>query len=392
MVTLYLDKIFNPRSVAIIGASDEEGTVGYALMKNFTEHGFEGKIYPVNIRKTEIHGLKAYQTVEQIPEPVDLAVIATPAKIVPDIVEQCGKAGVKGIIIISAGFKEIGPEGKALEDKIQEIKKKYGLRIIGPNCLGVIRPSIRLNATFVDKMPKPGNIAFISQSGALGTAILDWAIHENIGFSNFVSIGSMIDVDFGDLIDYFGTDPKTRSILMYIEGLTDARKFMSATRHFARTKPIIVVKTGKYTESAKAAASHTGSLTGEDIIYDAAFKRAGIVRVDEIEDLFNCAEVLGTQPLPKGPNLAIITNAGGPGVMATDALIAKGGKLAKLSQKTIEFLGSILPHYWSKGNPIDILGDAKADRYKAVIEACLNDENVDGIVIIYTAQAVAEPV
>ena len=392
MVTLYLDKIFNPRSVAIIGASDEEGTVGYALMKNFTEHDFEGKIYPVNIRKTEIHGLKAYQTVEQIPEPIDLAVIATPAKTVPDIVEQCGKAGVKGIIIISAGFKEIGPEGKALEDKILEIKKKYSLRIIGPNCLGVIRPSIKLNATFISKTPKPGNIAFISQSGALGSAILDWAIHENIGFSNFVSIGSMIDVDFGDLIDYFGTDQKTRSILMYIEGLTDARKFMSATRHFARTKPIIVVKTGKYTESAKAAASHTGSLTGEDIIYDAAFKRAGIVRVDEIEDLFNCAEVLGTQPLPKGPNLAIITNAGGPGVMATDALIAKGGKLAKLSQKTIEFLDSILPHYWSKGNPIDILGDAKADRYKAVIEACLNDENVDGILIIYTAQAVAEPV
>jgi len=392
LVTLYLDKIFNPRSVAIIGASDEEGTVGYALMKNFTEHDFEGKIYPVNIRKTEIHGLKAYQTVEQIPEPIDLAVIATPAKTVPDIVEQCGKAGIKGIIIISAGFKEIGPEGKALEDKILEIKKKYSLRIIGPNCLGVIRPSIKLNATFISKTPKPGNIAFISQSGALGSAILDWAIHENIGFSNFVSIGSMIDVDFGDLIDYFGTDPKTRSILMYIEGLTDARKFMSATRHFARTKPIIVVKTGKYTESAKAAASHTGSLTGEDIIYDAAFKRAGIVRVDEIEDLFNCAEVLGTQPLPKGPNLAIITNAGGPGVMATDALIAKGGKLAKLSQKTIEFLDSILPHYWSRGNPIDILGDAKADRYKAVIEACLNDENVDGILIIYTAQAVAEPV
>lgn len=392
MVTLNLDKTFNPKSVAIIGASNEEGTVGYALMKNFTEHGFEGKIYPVNIRKTEIHGLKAYQTVEQIPEPVDLAVIATPAKTVPDVVEQCGKMGIKGIIIISAGFKEIGPEGKALEGKIQEIKKKYGLRIIGPNCLGVIRPSIRLNATFVDKMPKPGNIAFISQSGALGSAILDWAIHENIGFSNFVSVGSMIDVDFGDLIDYFGTDLQTRSILMYIEGITDARKFMSAARHFARTKPIIVVKTGKYTESAKAAASHTGSLTGEDIIYDAAFKRAGIVRVDEIEDLFNCAEVLGTQPLPKGPNLAIITNAGGPGVMATDALIAKGGKLAKLSQKTIEFLDSILPHYWSRGNPIDILGDAKADRYKAVVEACLNDENVDGIVIIYTAQAVAEPV
>jgi acetyltransferase len=392
LVTLYLDKIFNPRSVAIIGASDEEGTVGYALMKNFTEHVFEGKIYPVNIRKTEIHGLKTYQTIEQIPEPVDLAVIATPAKTVPDMVEQCGKAGIKGVIIISAGFKEIGPEGKALEEKIQEIKKKYGLRIIGPNCLGVIRPNIHLNATFIGKMPKPGNIAFISQSGALGSAILDWAIHENIGFSNFVSIGSMIDVDFGDLIDYFGTDPKTRSILMYIEGLTDARKFMSAARHFARTKPIIVVKTGKYAESAKAAASHTGSLTGEDVIYDAAFKRAGIVRVEEIEDLFNCAEVLGTQPLPKGPNLAIITNAGGPGVMATDALIAQGGKLAQLSQKTMGTLNNILPHYWSRGNPIDILGDAKADRYKAVVEACLNDENVDGLLIIFTAQAVAEPV
>ncbi|NWF86908.1 GNAT family N-acetyltransferase [Candidatus Bathyarchaeota archaeon] len=392
MVTLNLDKIFKPKSVAIIGASDEEGTVGYALLKNFIEHGFEGKVYLVNIRKPEVLGLKAYQSVDQIPEPVDLAVIATPAKTVPDVVEQCGKASVKGIIIISAGFKEVGPEGKALEDKIQEIKQKYGLRIIGPNCLGIIRPSIRLNATFISKTPKPGNIAFISQSGALGSAILDWAIHENIGFSNFVSVGSMIDVDFGDLIDYFGTDPKTRSVLMYIEGLTDSRKFMSAARHFARTKPIIVVKAGKYSESAKAAASHTGSLTGEDMVYDAAFKRAGIVRVDEISDLFNCAEALGIQPMPKGPNLAIITNAGGPGVMATDALIAKEGKLAKLSQKTMETIDSILPHYWSKGNPIDILGDAKAERYKAVVEACLNDENVDGILIIYTPQAVAEPV
>jgi len=392
LVTLYLDKIFDPKSVAIIGASDEEGTVGYALMKNFTELGYKGKVYPVNIRKPEILGLKAYQSVEQIPEPVDLAVIATPAKTVPNVVEQCGKAGIKGIIIISAGFKEIGAEGKALEGKVNEIKDKYGLRIIGPNCLGIIRPSINLNATFINKVPKPGNIAFISQSGALGSAILDWAIDQNIGFSNFVSIGSMIDVDFGDLIDYFGTDQKTRSILMYIEGLSEARKFMSAARHFARTKPIIVVKAGKFSESAKAAASHTGSLTGEDNVYDAAFKRAGIVRVEEIADLFNCAEVLGMQPLPKGPNLAIITNAGGPGVMATDALIAKGGKLAKLSQKTMEKLNEVLPHYWSRGNPIDILGDAKADRYKAVIEACMNDENVDGILIIYTAQAVAEPV
>jgi len=392
LVTLNLDKIFNPKSVAIVGASDEEGTVGYALLKNFKELGFEGKIYPVNIKKSEVLGLQAYPSVEQIPEPVDLAIIATPARTVPGIVEQCGKSGIKGLIIISAGFKEIGEEGRALEQKITELKKEYDLRIIGPNCLGVIRPSVKMNATFISKTPKPGNIAFISQSGALGSAILDYALHENIGFSNFVSIGSMMDVDFGDLIDYFGTDPKTRSILMYIEGLTDARKFMSAAKHFARTKPIILVKAGKFTESAKAAASHTGSLTGEDNIYDAAFKRAGVVRVDEIADLFNAAEVLGMQPLPNGPNLAIITNAGGPGVMATDALISRGGKVAKLSPKTMETLDAVLPNFWSHGNPIDILGDAHADRYKAAIAACLKDEGVDGILVIYTQQAVAEPV
>jgi len=382
LVTLNLDKIFNPKSIALIGASDEEGSVGNILMRNLTELGYKGKVYPVNIRKKEILGFEAYQTVDQLPKKVDLAIIAVPAKFVPETVEQCGKAGIIGIIIITAGFREIGSEGKAIEDKILQIKEKYNLRIIGPNCLGIIRPEINLNATFTRKTPKPGNIAFISQSGALGAAILDWATHENIGFSNFVSLGSMIDVAFGDLIDYFGTDPKVRSILMYVEGIADARKFMSAARHFARTKPIIVVKAGKFSERAKAAASHTGSLTGEDMIYDAAFKRAGMVRVDEVADLFNAAEVLGTQPLPKGPNLAIITNAGGLGVMATDALIAKSGKLAKLDQKTMETLDRILPDYWSRGNPIDVLGDAKADRYKAVIDACLNDENTDGLLII----------
>jgi acetyltransferase len=392
MGTLNLDKIFNPQSVAIIGASDAEGSVGYAIVKNFSKLGYQGKVYYVNIRKPEILGQKTYPTVDQIPEPVDLAMIATPAKTVPDVMEECGKAGVKGVIIVSAGFKETGPKGVALEQKILESAKKYNIRVIGPNCIGVIRPRINLNATFVDKVPKPGNVAFLSQSGALGSAILDWAIHENIGFSNFVSVGSMIDVDFGDLIDYFGSDPKTKSILMYVEGLTEARKFMSAARHFSRTKPIIVVKSGKFTESAKAAASHTGSMSGEDNIYDAAFKRAGIVRVEEIADLFNAAEVLGTQPLPKGPNLAIITNAGGPGVMTTDALIARDGKLAKLSQKTIDSLNAVLPPFWSHGNPIDVLGDAKADRYKAAVEAALNDEGIDGILIIFTQQAVSESV
>ncbi len=391
MVTFGLDKIFNPQSVAIVGASDEQGTVGYILLKNFIDLKYQGKIYPVNLRKPELLGYKTYASAEQIGEPVDLAVIATPARTVPGIIEQCGKCGIGGVIIISAGFKETGAEGRALEDKIAEIRKNYGMRIIGPNCLGIIRPSNNLNATFMTKMPSSGNIAFISQSGALGSAILDLAIHENIGFSNFVSVGSMIDVNFGELIDYFGTDPKTRSILMYIEGLTDARKFMSAARHFARTKPIIVVKSGKFGESAKAAASHTGSLTGEDLVYDKAFKRAGMVRVDEIEDLFNSAAVLGTQPLPRGPNLAIITNAGGPGVMATDALIARGGKIARLGDDTMEILNAILPSFWSHGDPIDILGDARADRYKAVVQACLNDEKIDGVLVIYTPQAVGEP-
>ena len=365
MVTLNLDKIFNPQNVAIIGASEVEGSVGYAIAKNFTQPGYAGKVYLVNIRTPDILGVKTYKTVDQIPEPIDLAIIATPAKTVSDVMEECGRAQVKGVIIISEGFKEMGLEGKALEDKILEVAKKHSIRVIGPNCIGIIRPRINLNATFLDKMPKPGNIAFLSQSGALGSAILDWAIHENIGLSNFVSVGSMIDVDFGDLIDYFGSDPKTKSILMYIEGITEARKFMSAARHFARTKPIIVVKSGKFVESAKAVASHTGSFSGEDDVYDAAFKRAGIVRVEEIADLFNAAEVLGTQPLPKGPRLAVITNAGGPGVMAIDALIARGGKLAKLSEKTMDTLNGVLPSFWSKGNPIDVLGDAGADRYKA---------------------------
>ncbi len=390
MVTENLDKIFNPRSIAIIGASDREGSVGFTLMKNLTKLGFEGKIYPVNINKPEILGYKTFNNVSKISEEIDLAVIAIPAKGVPKIVEECGKAGIKGIIILSAGFKEIGAKGKALEDKIIKLAQKYNIRIIGPNCFGIIRPSIRLNATFAETLPKAGNIAFISQSGALGSAILDWALAQNIGFSNFVSVGSMCDVDFGDLIDYFGTDPQTRSILMYVEGITDARKFMSAARHFARTKPIIVVKAGKFSASAKAAASHTGSLTGEDMVYDAAFKRAGIVRVEEIADLFNAAEVLGMQPLPRGPRLAIITNAGGPGVMATDALLARGGQLANLGSETIDRLNAILPEFWSHGNPIDILGDATPDRYKQVMEVCLESNQVDGVLIIYTPQATSE--
>jgi acetyltransferase len=391
MVTYNLDKIFKPRSVAILGASDTEGSVGYAVATNFANGEFEGKAYFVNNHKSEILGVKAYPTVGAIPETVDLAIIATPAKTVCDLVDQCGKAGVKGVVVLSAGFKETGAAGKALEDQILEVAQKYGIRVVGPNCLGIIRPGIHLNGTFLSKVPKPGTVTFLSQSGALGSAILDVAIHENVGFSTFVSVGSMIDVDFGDLIDYFGSDPHTRSILMYVEGITNARKFMSAARHFARAKPIVVVKAGRFRESARAVASHTGALSGEDQIYDAAFKRAGIVRVDEIADLFNAAEVLSTQPLPKGPNLAIITNAGGPGIMTSDALLARGGTLAELSPRTMERLNEALPSFWSHGNPIDLIGDGGPERYRVALEACLEDDNVDGILILLTAQAMIQP-
>lgn len=377
-----LSAFFSPRSIAVIGASDEEGTVGWRLMKNLME--YKGNVYPVNIRKDEVLGVKAYRSVEDIPESVDLAVIATPAQTVPGIVEQCGRAGVKNLIIISAGFREVGEEGRALEAKMMEARDRYALNIIGPNCLGIIRPSSNLNATFLSRMPKPGNVALISQSGALGSAIVDWAVNESIGFSAFISVGSMLDVDFGDLIEYLGKDPETKSILLYIEGISDAKRFMSAARHFSRTKPIIVVKAGKFAESARAVQSHTGSLAGEDVVYDAAFKRAGVIRVDEISELFNCAEALAKQPLPNGPRLAIITNAGGPAIMATDALLASGGRLAELDPNTIEELNRVLPKHWSKGNPIDLIGDADASRYRRALELCLKDSNVDGILVVYT--------
>lgn len=388
-----LRKIFNPSSIAVIGASEDADSIGRTLTTNLTQGGFTGAVYLVNPRKPKVLGLDAYPSVSKLPKAVDLAVIATPAATVPSIVEECGQIGIRGLIIVSAGFKETGSEGLELEREITSVQQKYeGMRIVGPNCLGVMRPSINLNATFARKMVRPGKVAFISQSGALCTSILDWAVPNNVGFSAFVSIGSMIDVDFGDLIDYFGEDPQTRSIVMYIESITDAREFMSAARGFARTKPIIVVKSGRFTESAKAAASHTGALAGEDAIYDAALRRAGIVRVDEIQDLFSCSETLAMQPVPKGPNLLIIGNAGGPNVMATDALISRDGRLAVLRQESLETLNKILPPFWSRSNPVDLLGDASADRYRGSLEICMSDDNVHGAVVIYTPQGASDPV
>jgi len=390
MTTEKLDKIFNPKTIAVIGATNNKGHVGYAIMKNLLASGFDGIVYPINPKRSSILGVKAYSSISKTPDKIDLAVISTPAPTVPAIVAECGMSGVHGIIIISAGFKESGKEGEKMCDEILSTAKQYGMRIIGPNCLGFLRPKNNLNVSFANKMALPGKIAFISQSGALGTAVLDWAVNQNVGFSYFVSIGSMIDVGFADLIDYFGNDPDTSSILIYMESLSNARNFLSAARAFARTKPIIILKVGKSSEGAKAAMSHTGSLTGNDAVFDAAFKRAGVIRVNTIGQLFDCAETLAMQPRPLGDRLAIVTNAGGPGVIATDALISLKGHLATLSPATIQKLDAILPPAWSRSNPVDVLGDADPERYKQAIQLCFADQGVDGVLVILTPQAMTD--
>jgi len=386
----HLDKIFNPKAIAVVGASDDEQSVGYTLFRNLRSSGFAGPVYPVNPRRDTVQGVRAFPTVEGLPGEVDLAVVASPAASVPDVIGQCGKAGILGVIVTTAGFREVGEEGTKLEQEMLRRAKPYGLRIIGPNCLGLIVPSLKLNASFGARMPLDGRVAFLSQSGALCTAVVEWANDNRIGFSHFVSVGSMIDVDFGDLIDYFGMDRKTRSIILYVETVTEARKFMSASRAFARTKPIVAVKSGRFAESMQAAASHTGALAGEDLIYDAAFRRVGIVRVDEIADLFNCAEIIAKQHNPRGPRLAVLTNAGGPAIMATDCLIERGGELAGLSGETREALQAALPPMWSRGNPVDIIGDAPPERYGRALEALAEDGLNDGVLVILTPQAMTD--
>ncbi len=387
-----LNKLFNPGTIAVIGATNQKGRVGYSLMNNLIGSGYEGIVYPINLNRESIFGVKAYRSVGDTPDKIDLAIIATPAKTIPGLVRECGEGGVGSIVIISSGFKETGAEGEAASNDILETAGKYDMRIIGPNCLGFIRPSLHLNASFANKMALPGKTVFISQSGALCTAILDWSVKQNVGFSHFVSVGSMIDVGFDDLIDYFGQDPETTSILIYMESLMNARKFLSAARAFTRTKPIIVLKVGKSLEGAKAAMSHTGSLTGNDAVFDAAFKRAGIIRVNTIRELFDCAQTLAMQRRPSGRRLAIITNAGGPGVIATDTLIEEGGKLAVLSDETIGKLNAILPSAWSRSNPVDVLGDADFTRYEKAAELCIDDKNVDGALVILTPQAMTDSV
>lgn len=376
-----------PRSIALIGASEKPGSVGRALAENL--QSFEGSFFPVNPNRTTILGQEAFSKIGNVPSDVDLAVIATPAVMVPEVVSECATAGVKGAVIISAGFKECGPAGAELEKQI--LARRGQMRIIGPNCVGVMLPHIGLNATFAKPLALPGNIGFISQSGALCTAILDWSRSTQLGFSAFISIGSMADVSWGDLIDYLGDDPHTRSILLYMESVGDARSFLSAAREVALTKPIITIKVGRSGAAAKAAASHTGALTGSDDVLDAAFRRVGVLRVDTIEELFGLAELLGKQPRPAGPRLAIVTNGGGPGVLATDAVIECGGKLAELSGNTFDELNKLLPPHWSRGNPVDILGDASSETYAKAVEIVARDENNDGVIVILSPQAVTEP-
>jgi acetyltransferase len=386
-----LEVMFKPQSVAVVGATERAGSVGRTILWNLISTSFGGTIFPINPSRSSILGIKAYPSISEVPDLVDLAVIVTPAKTVPGIIRECVAAGVKAAIIISAGFKETGPEGEALEQEILAIARKGGMRIVGPNCLGIMNPLTGLNATFASTMARPGPVGFISQSGALLTAILDWSFRENVGFSAFVSIGSMLDVGWGDLIYYLGDDPNTKSIVLYMESIGDARSFLSAAREVALTKPIIVIKPGRTEEAAQAAASHTGSLTGSDEVLAAAFRRSGVLRVDRISDLFNMAEVLAKQPRPRGPRLTIVTNAGGPGVLATDALITAGGELAPLSDEAMNQYNGLLPPHWSRNNPIDILGDADAERYAESMKIAVNDPNSDGTLVILTPQAMTNP-
>lgn len=385
-----LDPIFSPCSVAVIGATEREGSVGRTVLWNLISRPFGGTVYPINPKRHNVLGIRAYDRIQSLPEPVDLAVIAIPAAGVPGVVQECVEAGIKGAIILSAGFKEIGPEGIQLEHQIKQIAHGK-LRLIGPNCLGIQNPHTGLNSTFASQMARPGNVGFISQSGALCTSILDWSLQENVGFSAFISLGSMLDVGWGDLIDYLGDDPHTHSIVMYMESIGDARSFLSAAREVALSKPIIVIKAGRTQAAAQAAASHTGSLTGSDAVLDAAFRRCGVLRVDHIEDLFDMAEVLSKQPRPKGSQLSIITNAGGPGVLATDALIRAGGSLAELSPAQLECLNRVLPPHWSHNNPIDILGDAEPERFAQALDIVLQDPDSHGCLLILTPQAMTDP-
>ena len=385
-----LNFVFNPRSVAVIGASTKPGKIGHILVENLLKENFPGKIYPINPKAETILGLKCYPSIKEVKDSVDLAVIAIPAPLVPEVVEECGKAGVKGVVVISAGFKEVGEEGAKLEKRLVEAARKYGVKVVGPNCLGVINTKIKLNATFAKKMPPPGKVSFFSQSGALGVALIDWAIGNDFGFGKFVSLGNKADLTETEFLEYFGEDPETDIILGYIEDVKDGKRFLEVAQRVARIKPVILIKSGSTEAGARAASSHTGALAGSDKAFTAAFKKAGIIRVYGIKELFEIAEVFKSKKLPQGNRLLVVTNAGGPGIIAADAADKLGIKLDPMSRASIEELVKKLPREASLYNPIDVIGDATSERYKVVLEQAIKDEVVQGICIILTPQAMTD--
>ena len=387
----YLTPLFEPKSVAIIGGSESEDSIGATLVRNMLEAGYAGKLFAVNPRADQIAGLKTYATVEDIPHRIDLAVIATRAQTVPALIEACGHAGIKAVVVVSAGFSETGERGAILERAVVEAARRNRIRLVGPNCLGIIRPAIGLNATFALGSAQPGSIGLISQSGALCSAILDWARPNGVGFSSVVSLGGSSDVDFGEILEYMVADARTENIILYIEGIKNSRRFMSALRAAARVKPVLVIKVGRHPAGSKAARSHTAARVGSDDVFDAALRRAGVVRLYSMSQLFFAASALFSKFRPRGNRLAIITNGGGPGVMAADRCADLKIPLAVLSEATINGLNESLPAAWSKDNPLDIAGDADPDRYRKTLSACMADDNVDGMLVILTPQAMTNP-
>ncbi|MEW6765354.1 MAG: bifunctional acetate--CoA ligase family protein/GNAT family N-acetyltransferase [Pseudomonadota bacterium] len=386
-----LEKLFNPQGVALFGASEREGAVGTMVLANLIKAGFKGAIVPINPKHDTVQGLPCQPDLSHVDHSVDLAIIATPAPSVPGILRQCGEAGMKGAVILSAGFGESGSDGQRLQRECVEIAQRYRMRLIGPNCLGIMRPGIGLNATFSHNQALPGQLALVSQSGALVTAVLDWAQARGIGFSAIASTGDAADVDFGDVLDYLALDPQTKGILLYVEGVRHARRFLSGLRAAARMKPVIVLKSARHAEGAHAAATHTGALIGGDDVFDAALERAGVVRVERITQWFSAAQILAHGLHLRGENLLILTNGGGPGVMATDRASDLGLPMAEIAPSTIESLNKVLPAHWSHGNPVDILGDATPERYGEAVRLCLADPGVDMMVVLLTPQAMTDP-
>ncbi|WP_336273108.1 bifunctional acetate--CoA ligase family protein/GNAT family N-acetyltransferase [Vreelandella indica] len=386
-----LDALFSPTTIALIGASNRPGSVGAVLARNLFDAGFEGPILTVNPRERAIRSALNYHTVSELPLAPDLAIIATPPDTVPGLIRELGERGCRAAVVITAGFGEgEHADGQVLKQAMLDAAKPYLMRIVGPNCLGVLAPHRGINASFAHIMPQKGNVAFVTQSGAVATSILDWASARGVGFSHVVSLGSMSDVDFGDMLDYLALDPKTHSILLYVEAITEARKFLSAARKASRNKPVVVVKAGRSDAGAKAALSHTGALAGADAVYDAAFRRAGMLRVNTLDELFQAAGTLATGIHVKGDRLAILTNGGGIGVLAVDELAEMQGRLAELSEATLARLDSVLPPTWSHANPVDILGDAPGERYTSALEALLNEKEADAILVMNCPTAVAD--